>query len=506
MVARIEQRQILTAMEKAITAGNLTDLVPEDLEVEAHTTLWEQSDPNELSLLKYLPSTPAYSVVHEYTKVTSYGVGTRKPSATGFFGEQSLPSETEWETERVTENIKLMGEIGSTFILASLEKTIRALNTEGAENIDQARLQLNVLRKKNRNLYQSDTSKTLLGDSGLRFRGLAQQIREGTDGTDGDASPYGAHVIDMEGQPLNLATLREKLAEAAVLFGMPTCLFMDPLTRAGLEASYDPAHRLATPASFAPIMMGQHVGGIQTQGGRMMFATDNTLSPIWYSGKYNTTLENGAPTATPTVVATQQALTQAESFFDADSAGDCVYVVTEVANEKEGLGTTTSTITQVAGQETELVLTPSSTTTESFRVYRTEPGVTTATEAWFIAEFPVVTRGAAITVYDVNEYRPNTSQAFALRILSKSAEAMGRPNQDGYLASYYGARSSASNYLVGNEKKGNTVGVAQLGPGMGVLELAAILATTRRPLLYSACTPLVRNPYQQWHFINIGRA
>jgi hypothetical protein len=39
---------------------------------------------------------------------------------------------------------------------------------------------------------------------------------------------------------------------------------------------------------------------------------------------------------------------------------------------------------------------------------------------------------------------------------------------------------------------------------MGVLELATILATTSRPLLYSACAMQVRNPLQNIVFINIG--
>src|SRR3990172_6047391 len=212
MSASHPQLEMLKRLEKAVHSGNISAVVPEDLEVEAHSTLWEETDPGELTLMKMLPAVPATNIVHEYTRIHSYG--NRKES--GFFGERSLPPETNFGSERVTTNIRLMGEVGPTFLLAALEKTQRALGTQGAQSIERVALRKNVLWKKNRNLYFSDTRNTRLGASSLRFKGLFQLIQEGTDaaatvftGVNGLGSPFGSHVIDMAGDPMTVETVRD---------------------------------------------------------------------------------------------------------------------------------------------------------------------------------------------------------------------------------------------------------------------------------------------------------
>lgn len=496
---------MLERLEKAVHSGNITEVVPEDLEAEAHNTLWEETDPTELTLLKLLPSVPAYNIEHKFSKVTSYGHSRNS----GFFSERSLPPETNFRASRVTVDIKLMGEIGPTFLLAALERTQRALGTSGAQNIERVALRRNVLKKKNVNLYFSDDRVT---NNTLRFKGLLQQIEEGTDGTVGTASPFGTHVIDMEGDPLTVDTIRERVAKGIQLFGRFTSLIMDPLARADLEASMDAAHRLNLPIAANPLLIGQNIGGIQTQGGTTYFETDNSLSTIYSRPQYSTDVADGAPSTRPTVVVTAQADNSSgdtvDSLFDAASAGNLFWVVTELVGELEGLGTrypasTASFVAVAAGQEAKLVITPGNPLADSFKVYRgNEDDGAEATDAWFIFEVANDGGGAAVTVYDNNEWRPNTSCAFGLNIVSRSERAI----HSGQIGSYAAAAANSAQFLKNNDVPGrNTVAVAELGPSMGIMALASVLAQVDRPLIYSACAPEIRNPYQNVVFKNIGR-
>ena len=494
--------QLLQALEKAVHSGNITDIVPEDLEIEAHNTLWNESDPGELTLMKLLPSVPATSIKHEFTKVTSYGFSRNS----GFFGERSLPPETNFGTERVIKNIKLMGEIGPTFLLAALEKTQRALGTTGAQNIERVALRKNMLFKKNRNLYFSDTSQTRLGASGLRFEGLAQQIREGTDGTTG-TSPYGSHAIDMQGSPLTIDTIRERAAKSATLFGVFNCFCMDPMTRETFESSMDGAQRLPMPISAKPYMVGQQIAGIQTQGRVIWFESDNTLSPIYAAPQYSSALITGAPTTSPTVAAPSAGSPGGSrvSKWDAESAGEIFWVITETVEELESLGTrapSTGYTTVAATQEVTLTITPGNPLADSFKVYRGTDADSASTDAWFIFEVANTGGGGAVTSYDLNHYRPNTSHAFGLRVTSASERAL----HNGQPGAYWAARDNAASFLTGGDTPTNTVAVASLGPSMGIMALASILAEVDRPLMYSACVPEVRNALQNVYFYNIGRA
>lgn len=497
MYARVSV-DMLEALEKAVFAGNLADLVPEDLEAEAHNTLWRDTDDQELTLMKCLPSVTATSVKHEYDRFTSFGYDRNS----GLFPERALPPESQFATERVITNIGLQGELSSVYLLAHLEKTINALGANGAVNINRAAARLNFLRKKNRNLYKSDTSTDRQGANGPRFEGLEQQIREGTDGTVG-ASPFGSHVIDMEGQPLVPETLRAKAARSAVLFGQFNSLFMDPFVRADFESQLDPATRLGLPINMRPFLVGQNVGGLQTQGKRINFFTDNVLTPIWYGGQYTTDLVEDAPTSTPTVAAAVASSTTSKFDSNPFGAGDVFYIVTELQDEKEGLGTRyptgTSTTTVANGEKVTLTITPGNPLSDTVRIYRGYAGQAN-TEAYWMADVKVPGTGAAITVVDDNLDRPGTSRAFGLRVTSMGRDALA----GGMYSSYADAAQNSAKFFGMPDSAQNTVSVVHLGPQVGLMKLASFLAQVDRPLMYSAYAMQVRNPLQNVVFKNIG--
>jgi hypothetical protein len=494
--------EMLSALQKAVTTSTITDLVKEDLEARAHSTLWKASKPTELTLLKLCPSIEARSIKHEYDRVTSYG----EERGNGWFGEQTLPLETAPSFSRHQTFIRLLGEMSSTFLLASLESNLVSVDGQKtAESIGRRTLMLNLMKKKNHAMYFSDTSKVRTGATAQRFQGLRQQIREGTDGTTG-TSVYGSHEIDMEGQPLTAETIREKIAKIISLFGYATTMIMDPFSRADFEASLDPAQRLPIPAGVKPIMVGQNVGGITTQGGQVMFHTDNTLTPLYAQKKYKATAMSGAPSRPSVTGAVGAPGGSRTSKFNATDAGNYFWIITEVKDDRESLGyrwPVSGTQAVAAGEEVTLTITPADPYSDSFRIYRSISSDDASTDLYCIDEAANSGSGAAVAYYDGNHERPGTSCAFLLSINSDSADDLNSA-PSGSLSSYSLAAERSEKFLGQEDREDNTVTMVNLGPAMGVMQLATILATTARPLLYSACAMQVRNPFKNFVFKNIG--
>ncbi|MHC4717917.1 MAG: hypothetical protein ACYS5V_13165, partial [Planctomycetota bacterium] len=162
-------------------------------------------------------------------------------------------------------------------------------------------------------------------------------------------------------------------------------------------------------------------------------------------------------------------------------------------------------ITVAAGQKVTFTITPGDPTVDSYKVYRgtdADLNEATGTDAFYITEIPADAGGAPVLFTDLNEDRPNTTWAFGLNIKSDSQRAL----HNGLADSYWQARDKSANFMNQPDDPMNTVAIAELGPSMGIMALASILAEVDRPLMYSACTPEVRNPFQNVVFKNIGRS
>jgi len=496
--------EILYALEKAITTGTITDIVPECMEQQAHNTLWRASSHNELTLLKLIPTRSTHSIKHEYDKVVSFGED-QGYGGFGTFSETSLPLETQPQFERVETYVRLLGETSTTFLLASMEKTIKVEGATGAAPIGRKLLQLNLLRKKNRALYYSDTRTIRGGTGGARFKGVLQLIEEGTDGTSG-TSPYGSHVIDMEGQRLTIENMRQRTAQVISQFGYVNSLIMDGFVRADLEGSMDAAQRLPLPIQAKPFMLGQHIGGITTNGGQMFFHTDNLLAPIHAMGQYRAVASPGAPGAPAVAGQINTVPVGGTSKWNAADAGNNFWLVTEMKDERESLATrypTSGTAAVTQGDEAQLTITPSNPLSDSFKIYRGDDSDSGDTDAWFAFEVANDNSGGAVVAYDLNQKRPGTSTVFGLNIRSES-QAIIHSAPGGVRSSYATAVEESERFLGQPDDVTNTVTAVELGPSMGVMELAPILATVARPLLYSAVAAQVRNPFQNIVWINVG--
>src|SRR5262245_13422564 len=174
--------ELLKALASSAIAGtDASPLVKEDLEVEAHTQLWLETDPTELTIVKHIPRMPATSVLHQFDKIMAYG----GMGHDGFYSENSLPVESDMQSVRASVMIKLMGQISSVFALASFQTPVAALGESDLVMENMAATRLALLQKMSTAIYRSDDS---VSANTLRFKGLKQQILEGTSVS--TAAPY----------------------------------------------------------------------------------------------------------------------------------------------------------------------------------------------------------------------------------------------------------------------------------------------------------------------------
>ena len=501
LLARLEGQDWST-LAKGVTSDTISNVVPQSLEDVAFNTQWDQNSPNELTLLKCIPSVVATKVVHQYGRVTSYG----SSKGTGFFAELGSATRNTPAVDLKTVNLKLQGEDSTTTMLAELQKIVSTLGSASPATFQMVATLNTMLRKKARNVYFSDDSKTRATSSGLRIAGIEQQIREGTDGTLGSGVDGQSHIIDMRGLPLSLTNIRNVVAGGIRAFGSINSIFMDALTRADFESSLDGAARLEIPAGVSPMFMGQMVAGVQTNGNRVSFLTDNTLDPAFCAPLYTDELEDGAPIGVPT--ATVAVTTDALSRFDSNpgGSGNYYWVVTAVVDEREGAGVrvpATGHQAVAVGDRARLTITPPSSNIQSFRIYRgTAPvsGDGAMTAAQLIGEVKVPS-AAAVIFDDLNLTRPGLSTAFALRIVTPAVNALANPSAEAYDAAW----QRRANFAQMADSPFNTIAIAHLGPQLMTLELAKLGFTVDRKLLASVYGVEVRDPRKNYVFKNVGR-
>ena len=492
------------SLSKGTSSGDITAIVPQDLELQAHITTWSPESAYELNFLKSIPATQAVSITHEFDRFRSWS---NRKVVFGSFPERGLPVSSRFDAVRRNVNLRIVGQTSDVTVVAAMENTIIVGGATGAVNIQQNALQVQVLGLKQQALLFSRTDTVRTGTASPRVRGLIQAIQEGTDGTE-DESPIGSHIIDLKGAPMTQSVVRDYITAIIEQFGAPNSLYMAPGARADFEASLDGSYFLPMPLSDAPYSLGQQVRGISSQGADISFITDNMLQPnhpLSARGKYDPDLDEQAPTGLPTIVSCTAA-PGSGSEWDQSSAGEIFYFITEVVNELQSTGarypaTASTYFTVAAGDVVSLSVRPSVVQADSFRVYRGKQGNNEGERPYFAFEVANSGGGSAVNFTDKNLDRPNTTTAFLLSVNSDAQRAMSTSRNYADLVSKSGSfLGQADNELT------NTVSFVHLGPQMFKVDLAAILATASRPLIMSVATAQVRQPRKNIVFKNVGRA
>lgn len=485
-------------LQKAVDTSAITSIVPEDLQPEVYNTQWDPAHPEALTTMKLLPTTPAAQIVHKYSELTAYG----NDRGYGDVGERSLPLPTQPTFAQREVNIRLTASYSDVYLLASLE---RVLNVNGAttpEAITRDTLLRSMLWRKNRSIIFADTRAMRSGTSSTRHKGVIQLIEEGTDGTTGDASRYGSHVIDMEGAELNTTTIREKAADVITYYGFPGAFIMPPHVRARFESQLDAAMRIQAPIGRGGFIVGQNVSGMHTNGRAVLFYSDNMLDAYNSHGKYRGTADDGAPGAPTAATGTAQAYSgSTESKFRSADAGTYYYWVTEIRDGRESTARSIGSVTVAANQEVAFSVTPSDPFSDSFRLYRHTSN--SATSAFMVKDYANDQSGAAVTFYDRNENRPGYHTVLGLDIASKYAEYSARV-ATGQVSDYATPAEQRAEFFSMPDSPQNAVSVAHLGPEYGSMVLAHLSMTKDRPLYYSAYATQVRGPKKCLVFKNVA--
>jgi hypothetical protein len=504
--------QMTGDMLKALDSSAAADFIKEDLEVEAVNTIYNETDPNELRLLKLLPRTEARAVKHYFTRITEFSGN----SGSGFFGESSLPHSSQSRSYKKYVDIKLMGEIARVFQLAALENknAISILGQQGLEEGQGAMTRNAILQKINRQLYRARTDianyngtvPTSNNSLNMRFEGIKQQIIKGTDGTEDPSGQPSAvtHIIDMAGQPLGTANVREGMAQVAELYGMPTCLFLPPLALQNLEDELDPKERIIIPKDANRYFAGVNVAGMNTINGRVWFEVDNGLSPQYYQGqpvKYtnlNVFEQLGVPAKPASVhFNTVAAASHASSKFLSAHAGTYHYKISFVRNEIESeVDDGTHSVAVAAGERVTINLDTDGRDVDLIKIYRTKKDGGATGRFFCIAEY-AVTDSLAHDYYDTNSVIAGTTEVFGLNISSTATRSFR--SAETYEQGVMGIGGIAPK-AVGR----NTVSLANLGPFMAIFELGKLLMYAKNDVIYSAITPQVLIPTQNIIWVNVA--
>jgi hypothetical protein len=482
------QDELLKALASSAGAGtDAAPLIKEDLEMEAHSQLYMESDPGELTILKHIPRLTATSVVHQFTQVIGYG----SRSHDGFYGENTLPAEATMQTLRKNVNIKLMGDISSVFALASFQTPISALGADNLVGENQAAARLDLLLKMAREIYAADTSVT---SHTLRYAGLKQQILEGT--SPSASAPFAAnpdYIIDLRGRKLLPEEIRKRAVQIRKKFGMLRWIYMSPDTQSFLEETLDPAERLNIPRMPGEeVLLGQNISGMHTGGVVVRFAMDNTLTAELYRGSPPASAVSGAPVPPPTIGAPSAAANASSLWETLDADGAVLYDITASNESGESTSTQVGPVAVVAGSSVTIAITPRAADT-SYKVYRSSSVHATP---MFVAEIKGPGNTTPFNFVDHNGHIPGTTDAFGLNIASAN-------NSIPVLASLR-MQDFRMVSLANAPRPRNTCALAQLGPWMGMYDLARILHTASRDLLFSAFTPQVTHPFQNVVWINCG--
>ncbi|MFA5801213.1 MAG: hypothetical protein WC911_01920 [Thermoleophilia bacterium] len=505
------------SMNKAVTSSTIASAVPESLEMQAAIATWSDRTPGVNTLLKLIPRAVATKQEHKYVSLDSWGDVAHQ---TGMGTETGTPASLQFSSTTPVVWLQICNQATDVYFMAELQKMV---GIEGT--VDPVVVATNATLKReawltNRNMYLLDTSKSRagVGAAGRVYKGVLQQVREGTDGTTG-SSTFGSHEIDLRGADITSDNIRTQIAHILEYYGMANVLLMPPTPRGNLESSLEGANRITMGGvDIRTHLLGNSIAGLQSQGNVMWFATELALSAKNSKPRYTAPPAGWATTTVPTVVSAVVAggTSGNASLWGASDDGNIYHVVTEVVNELEGAGTREpagAAYNAVAvGQEVRLTLTPGSVDADRLRVYRghdtdVSPGGTAGavTEAWFL--FEVAANGAVpVVTYDYNQSLPRTAWAVALDIQSPVADAMFNPRGNSLGANYADANDAAISQI-GYRDNGMTsnVSFAQLGPAPMRLQLApvALTAPMGRPVILRVGAPVVRIPQRCFTFKNV---
>lgn len=344
-------------------------------------------------LWRAISKKPIAATVDQYTRRTGFGGRWGTAAA-----ESSNPTAHVAALARAFANVKFYRDYREISDVSMLVSNIERPEAEE----EQAGL-LNIIHALNEDMYWSN------GDVyAQRVDGIFNHLT-----TSGVTST----IVDLNGA---VFTVRDPFNDAVALVrnhgGRITHAFMNPLLGEDFSKVYSSAERIMLSAAGAGVYAGVDIAGLQSQFGKVDFEFDPFNYVGWVSGSYpggagDATLRPAVP-ATLTASATGTSCTDAN--LPANSTG-YMYNVSAVNEQGESaVKALSAVVTKTATQNIELVIGDpvSGGTVTGYRIYRSRPGATTASETRFLCQ--VARTGATTTYTDNGTWVPGTAHVALL--------------------------------------------------------------------------------------------
>jgi hypothetical protein len=421
----------LQDLSKALEAGSITGqstlnsttasgspLKTESLDSTLKIVTFTES---EITLWKRIPKSAAYNTVEEYNQQESYG-----EDRGGFYGEGMTAQNEDSTYVRRSQLVKFLG------VKKSVSHVMTLVNTMiGSAIAQEAKAgTMWILRKLNRSLATGDSRVVP-----YEFNGVYAQIAR----PDGTNFQYGSEqayldselVVDCRGSILKEEHMEDAQSGIIDNHGLGNEIFASPQVFTNfVKGFYGDKRFIAGSAAQSNGKSGQRITSHQTQYGEVEFTHDIFLNKKKHITANTAKSAPGAPTA-PVADGTTPitAVTGVGSKWSAGEAGDYVYAVTGVNYLGESAPTVLSTTpTTIAAGGAPVLKFAKSTADEAskqatgFIVYRGEKGKSAADTKFFkvfelaLADVTAGYGGATpLSVRDMNNYMPNTNQAFMLQ-------------------------------------------------------------------------------------------
>lgn len=397
--------QDVEGLRKALEAGYGSDMSQLTgggaLRIQSLDTTMQSTiqDNEHFRLFNKLPKTKATATVDEWTEQS--GVGGHWGGSTN--SETGVISEATGEYARRVGQVRYLMTRRQVSFVQTLQNAIA-----DSEAIEQ----------------QNGALQLLTDAEYLAFEGDATVVPTEIDGIAAQIAALNSsdHVIDAEANSLssiNLINTAAATIAGAGNFGRPTDLFLSYLTQADFDTGLDPAFRVALTDNPNSTAIGTPVVGIRTSHGNIanqpdVFVRDGEQQKpfeLEYPAKA------AANTFAPASVTPGSPGSDTESKFGAAHAGNYYYAVAGINANGQSAVVVSSQVAMAAGQKVDIVIAPSTASTETgYVVYRGRLNGTNAVAD--LREMVRIPRAASgnTTYTDINRDIPGTSKAYVLNL------------------------------------------------------------------------------------------
>lgn len=416
---------------KAVLAGgsaglNEMGMVPQDLEMQAHATLWSRED---LHFVRELPEVDATSVFHEFEVVDDYGSVMGSPI---FQAESGLGTQTAYSGKRHVTRIVTLSHVNKVSGLARAQKNISVLGSTDPLKSNRAAQTLVHLFKKAVQLMFCEADASM---STLRFSGTLEQFWKKNASAAFADKPKSVDpqlMVDLRGKPLT----RKHVESGSVSmfsdgWGQMNRLYMDPDVSAGFQGEVEgfgasfPVERLTMGAENNNLIIGAPVAGVRAQGGIVYFKVDNSFHPqFFYTDPADEAARKGKPyayetgspakpLAAPTVAVAANISGSLWQAADIPAAPAIKYKVQPTNNFGFGPVSDASAAAAIAANGRNTVTWNTSADALSYRVLRNS--VDDPNRYFMIGE--IKNNAAQLSFIDLNHWMPGTSVAVGFEML-----------------------------------------------------------------------------------------